>query len=171
MKKLLLHACCAPCSTAVIERLQGEFDLTVFFYNPCIEPEEEYLHRLAELRRLLSFLNIPLIVGDYDPESYLDAVRGLEHEPEGGSRCAVCFEQRLSAAAALPGYDLVTTTLTVSPHKNAALINGIGKKLCGERWLWSDFKKQNGYLRSTELTKEYGLYRQNFCGCRFSARG
>ncbi|HWP79481.1 MAG TPA: epoxyqueuosine reductase QueH [Candidatus Acidoferrum sp.] len=171
MKKLLLHACCAPCSTAVIERLQGEYDLTVFFYNPCIEPEEEYLRRLAELERLLGILNLPLIEGAYEPDRYLDAVRGLEHEPEGGARCAVCFEQRLAAAAALPGYDLVTTTLTVSPHKNAALINGIGKKLCGDRWLHSDFKKQNGYLRSIELSKQYGLYRQNFCGCVFSSRG
>ncbi len=171
MKKLLLHACCAPCSTAVIERLQGAYDLTVFFYNPCIEPTEEYLHRLGELERLLGYLSIPLIAGEYDPGSYLAAVYGLEGEPEGGARCAVCFEQRLSAAAALPGFDLVTTTLTVSPHKNAALINQIGNKLCGDRWLWSDFKKQNGYLRSIELSKQYGLYRQNFCGCRFSVRG
>ncbi|HWQ51574.1 MAG TPA: epoxyqueuosine reductase QueH [Terriglobales bacterium] len=171
MKKLLLHACCAPCSTAVLERLQGEYDLTVFFYNPSTQPEEEYLRRLEELRRLLGTLNLPLIEGAYEPDRYLDAVRGLEEEPEGGARCAVCFEQRLSAAAALPGYDLVTTTLTVSPHKNAALINDIGKKLCGDRWLYSDFKKQNGYLRSIALSKQYGLYRQNFCGCVFSSRG
>ena len=168
MKKLLLHACCAPCSTSVLERLMPIYDVTVFFYNPGIEPAEEYYRRLSELMRLLSVLDVPLIEGAYEPQLYADAVKGLESQPEGAARCAVCFEQRIEAACAVQGFDFVTTTLTVSPHKNARLINDIGIAVCGDRWVESDFKKQNGFLRSIDLSREYGFYRQNYCGCRFS---
>ena len=173
--RLLLHSCCAPCSSAVLERLIPHFEVTVFFYNPNILPEEEYRLRLKEQQRLLLALGgIPLIEGKYDPEEFLTRVRGMEALPEGGARCEVCFDLRLEETARLckeQGFDYFTTTLTVSPHKNAHLVNESARRAAekfGVTALPSDFKKRGGYQRSLVLSKEHGLYRQNFCGCPFS---
>lgn len=172
-KRLLLHCCCAPCSSACLERLKDYFDVTVFFYNPNIE-DGEYGRRKAELVRFISQTKWADILDcDYEPYEFYKAVRGLEDCPEGGERCVKCFSLRLSKtfeAAKKYGYDFFGTTLTVSPLKNAAVINSIGESLGGNKWLYSDFKKKNGYLRSCELSKEYSLYRQDFCGCIFSRR-
>ena len=176
--RLLLHCCCAPCSSYVLEYLSEYFRITCFFYNPNITEEEEYRKRAGELRRLIGAMPMKYRAefreGPYDPEEYFLASEGLESEREGGLRCHACFRLRLRKAAeeaALGGYDFYTTTLTISPLKNAPAINAIGEALgrdCGVAWLPSDFKKKNGYLRSIELSKEYGLYRQNYCGCVFS---
>lgn len=178
--KLLLHACCGPCSTACIERLAEHFDITVFWYDPCIHPESEYRLRLENMKKLLDALrpglSVGLIEGEYYPEQYFEIVRGLESEPEGGLRCTECFRQRLcrtAEEAEKGGFEWFTTTLTVSPHKDAERINTLGLSIeeeTGVRFLPSDFKKKNGYLRSIELSREYGLYRQDYCGCVFSLR-
>lgn len=172
-KRLLLHCCCAPCSTACLERLKDDFKITVFFYNPNIA-DEEYERRKAELIRFIGETGwADFIDCDHDENEFYSAVKGLENEKEGGARCLKCFNLRLKKTketADAQGFDYFTTTLTVSPLKNAAAINAIGESLGGEKWLYSDFKKRNGYLRSTQLSKEYGLYRQNFCGCKFSER-
>lgn len=193
---LFLHSCCAPCSSAVLERLRSFFRITVFYYNPNISPKEEYEFRKEEQKRLIEALNrqasdkaeagtttdietdnfyhIEMVDADYEPQLFYEAVKGLEKEPEGGARCTECFELRLSktvAEALKQGADYVTTTLTISPLKNASLLNQIGEALCegtGVKWLPSDFKKKDGYKRSIELSAEYDLYRQNFCGCAFS---
>ncbi len=171
--KLLLHSCCAPCSSSVLETLMPKINVTVFYYNPNIMPAEEYEHRLSEQRRLCDILGVELIEGEYDNDGYLEAVKGLEGAPEGGDRCSICFARRLLKTAQMAkrdGYDYFCTTLTVSPHKNAEVINTIGSAIAcevGVRFLPSDFKKKNGYLRSIELSKKYGLYRQGYCGCRF----
>lgn len=173
-RRLALHSCCGPCSSYVLEYLSQHFDVTLYFYNPNIHPAEEYDHRLSEQLRLCDIMGIPTRECVYDPETYFDAVRGLEGEPEGGARCTKCFELRLDYTARLAkadGFDLMATTLTVSPHKNAPLINEIGAEIAarhGIEWLPSDFKKKNGYKRSIELSKEYELYRQNYCGCTYS---
>lgn len=177
---LLLHSCCAPCSSYCLEYLLKYFDITVLYYNPNITITDEYEHRVSEQERLINSLNerydadIKLIKGDYCPEKFLDAVKGYEECPEGGDRCRICFSLRLSEAAIIAkdkGFDYFTTTLTISPLKNADILNEIGNML-GEkyeiRFLPSDFKKNNGYKRSIELSKEYDLYRQNYCGCVFS---
>ncbi len=176
--RLLLHACCAPCSSYVLEYLSACFDITVFFYNPNIDPPEEYRKRVEEERRLIREMPLPgevhIVEGVYRPEDFYEAVKGLEHEPEGGARCRKCFELRLSETAReakAGGYDYFTTSLTISPLKDAGVLNGIGERLgreYGVSWLSSDFKKRNGYQRSIELSREYGLYRQNYCGCVFS---
>lgn len=174
--RLLLHACCAPCSSYVLEYLCSVFDITLYFYNPNIYPEKEFVFRHAELIRLLGEMGLPItIVSEkYDASQFFDAVKGLENEPEGGERCFKCYELRLSAAvehADKNGFDYVTTTLSISPHKNAERLNEIGKKLTeGKRvkYLFSDFKKNEGYKRSIELSKQYDLYRQDYCGCIFS---
>lgn len=176
--RLLLHACCAPCSSYVLEYLTAYFDIDLFFYNPNIMPAEEYDRRLAAIHKLLAVMpsasGVRLIEGPRDTERFLEAVKGKEAEPEGGARCALCFSLRLGKAAELcreGGYDFVTTTLTISPHKNAVLINGIGEREAAARsvrWLPCDFKKRNGYLRSIELCREYGIYRQSWCGCRLA---
>ncbi|MBE7090955.1 MAG: epoxyqueuosine reductase QueH [Clostridiales bacterium] len=172
--KLLLHSCCAPCSSAVIQKLKEFFDITVYYYNPNVSPVEEYEKRKAEQKRLLSLWHIPLMECDYEGDIYENAVRGLEKEPERGKRCNVCFALRLqktASAAKKGGYDYFCTTLTVSPHKNAELLNRIGLaegERVGVPFLPSDFKKQNGYLTSIRLAKELGLYRQDFCGCVYS---
>lgn len=172
-KRLLLHSCCAPCSSSVLEFLMPKIKVTVYYYNPCIMPAEEYEHRLSEQRRLCGILNVPLIEGVYENDRYLSVIKGLEGAPEGGNRCEKCFYMRLKStalAAKQGGYDYFCTTLTVSPHKNAELINTIGNEVSKEvgiEFLPSDFKKRNGYLRSIQLSKEYGLYRQVYCGCRF----
>jgi len=178
--RLLLHACCAPCLSSVLERLGERFDVTVLYYNPNIYPREEYEKRLDELYKLLRLQKtgnaVRLLCGEYRPEDYYNIIGGLEKEPEGGGRCRLCFELRLGETATLAregGYDYFTTTLTVSPHKNAELINSIGGAMSekyGVPYLFSDFKKRDGYRRSIELSNIYGLYRQNYCGCEFSKR-
>jgi len=173
-KKLLLHSCCAPCSTACIERLMDAFDITVFYYNPNIDTIEEFNLRANEQVRYCEKLKLDCIVADFDKQSFLIAANGLENEKEGGARCEKCFHLRLSETAKKClelGFDYFATTLTVSPLKNAKLINEIGfslEKSVGAQYLPSDFKKQNGYLNSIKLSKENNLYRQNYCGCEFS---
>lgn len=180
--KLLLHSCCAPCSSYVLEYLCPHFEITVFFYNPNIHPAAEYEHRLSEQRRLVDIMrknypDLSLIEGEYDAERYFEESRGFESEPEGGKRCDRCFSLRLSETAKLAlekKFDYFATTLTVSPHKNAPLINEVGERMAldfGAVYLPSDFKKKGGYQRSIQLSKEYGLYRQNYCGCIFAADG
>lgn len=174
--RLLLHACCAPCSSAVLERLSQRLDITLFFYNPNLDTQDEFSRRAGELGRLSreSGLSADPVILPYSPEAFRHAVRGLEGEPEGGARCEACFKLRLRRAAqyaAREGFDFYTTTLTISPMKNAALLNRIGESIGREEglaFLASDFKKRGGYLRSTQLSKIYGLYRQDYCGCIFS---
>lgn len=172
-KRLLMHCCCAPCSSACLERLKDDFKITVFFYNPNIGGEE-YARRKAELIRFIQTTGwADFLDCDHDENEFYSAVKGLENEKEGGARCEKCFRLRLEKTkevADAEGYDYFTTTLTVSPLKNAALINALGEEIGGEKWLYSDFKKKNGYLRSTQLSKDYSLYRQNYCGCIFSKR-
>ena len=173
-KKLLLHACCAPCSSACIERLKEHFDLTVYFYNPNMDTLAEYEHRYSEQERLCKALNVNFVGTGYNCEQFYSAVNGLEKEKEGGARCSKCFSLRLEKTAKYAlenGYDYFTTTLTVSPKKNADVLNAIGYQVAskiGVAFLPSDFKKKNGYIRSIELSKEYQLYRQNYCGCVYS---
>lgn len=177
---LLLHSCCAPCSSYVLETLSRDFSITVFYYNPNIYPEEEYWKRVEEqkefIRRLPAVHPISFMEGVYDKENFYQTVKGMEQIPEGGERCFACFRLRLGEAvkkAKEGNFDYVTTTLTISPMKNAGKLNEIGEKLCkkeGVCWLPSDFKKKNGYKRSTELSREYGMYRQDYCGCVFSLR-
>lgn len=175
--RLALHSCCGPCSSYVIEYLSEFFDITVFFYNPNVHPEPEYLHRLQEQKRLCDILKVPCVDCDYNPDSFFEFVRGLEKEREGGARCEKCFRLRLeytAKKAKAEGFDLFATTLTVSPHKNAQLINEIGYEIAskaGIDWLPSDFKKRSGYLRSIRLSEQYELYRQNYCGCIYSKEG
>lgn len=179
-KHLLLHSCCAPCSSYVLEYLSEYFVITVFYYNPNIAPEEEYRMRVEEQKKLIEQMRfrhpVSFIEGNYDPERFYEMAKGLEKVPEGGERCFGCFRLRLEETAkeALKGkFDYFTTTLTISPLKNAEKLNEIGIEVAekyGISWLPSDFKKKNGYKRSTELSAEYGLYRQNYCGCVFSKR-
>ena len=177
---LLLHSCCAPCSSYTLEYLSEYFSITVFYYNPNIYPEEEYSRRVAEQRRFISQLPaknpIALTVGDYDPQEFYTAVKGLEQIPEGGERCFACYRLRLERTARLAeerGFEYFTTTLSISPYKNAPKLNEIASELAGiyrVKALPSDFKKREGYKRSVELSKQYGLYRQDYCGCIFSQR-
>lgn len=177
---LLLQSCCAPCSSYVLERLTPYFHITIFYYNPNIEPKEEYEKRKEEEKQFITKLKSPnrldMIDCDYDNEIFHDVVTGLENELEGGARCFRCYDLRLRATAKKAkelGYDYFATTLTVSPYKNAMKLNEIGKDLekeYGVSYLPSDFKKKNGYLRSIELSKEYGLYRQDYCGCIYSKK-
>ncbi len=176
--RLLLHSCCAPCSSYVLEYLSKYFKITIFFYNPNIYPLEEYSRRVVEQKRFISELKveheIDFIEGKYDTENFYEISKGLENEREGGTRCFKCYELRLKEAAAIAkdkGYDYFTTTLSISPHKNAQKLNEIGQKLGTEyniKYLYSDFKKKEGYKRSIELSNEYNLYRQDYCGCVFS---
>jgi hypothetical protein len=175
-EKLLLHSCCGPCSTTCIERLMEYFDVTVLYYNPNIEPIDEYNHRKSEQIRLLKELNIPYLDCDYDNDKYRSLTKYLTQEPEGGVRCSVCFGMRLKYTGAMAkenNFDIFTTTLTVSPHKNSQIINKIGiniGKSIGIKYLPSDFKKNEGYKRSIELASKYDLYRQDYCGCLYSRR-
>lgn len=171
--RLLLHSCCGPCSSYVLEYLSDYFDITLFFYNPNIQPAEEYEKRLSAQKQLLErakYKNpVVFLAGEYEPQRFFEAVKGLENCREGGARCEKCFELRLSKAAEIAkkgGFDYFATTLTVSPHKNAVLINEIGGRY--QNYLPSDFKKREGYKRSIILSKEYELYRQGYCGCIFS---
>ena len=188
--RLLLHACCAPCSSYCLEYLREYFDVTVFFYNPNITEEAEYRKRVIEEKRLIEEYNrqvreknfegmnsdenarlIEIIEGDYRPADFYEAARGYEDCLEGGERCKKCFELRLretARVAAEKGFDFFTTTLTISPLKNADVLNEVGEAAGGERFLPSDFKKKNGYKRSIELSHKFDLYRQDFCGCSFS---
>ena len=178
--KLLLHSCCAPCSSYVLEYLSQYFDVTVYYYNPNIFPETEYEARVKEQERLIREMEterpVRFLAGSYEPEEFFSVARGHEKDPEGGERCFRCYELRLdrAARAAVSGdFDYFTTTLTISPLKNAQLLNSIGAELAekyGIPWLYSDFKKREGYKRSIILSKEYDLYRQNYCGCVFSKR-
>lgn len=176
--RLLLHACCAPCSSYVLEYLSRYFDITVFYYNPNISPESEYRYRVGELVRLVReqphARAVSVVEGAYDPARFYEIAKGREDEPEGGERCFACYRLRLEQTArfaSAEGFDCFTTTLSISPHKNAEKLNAIGRELSeqvGVDYLFSDFKKKGGYARSIELSREYGLYRQDWCGCVFS---
>lgn len=178
--RLFLHSCCAPCSSYVLEYLSDYFSITDFFYNPNIYPPAEYDKRVQELQRLIEQqphkYPITLVEGDYHPEEFFEMAKGLEQIPEGGERCFQCYRMRLKETARLAaegGYDYFTTTLTISPLKNAEKLNEIGEELeqiYGVKHLPSNFKKKNGYKRSIELSAQYDLYRQNYCGCVFSKR-
>ena len=181
---LLLHSCCGPCSTAVVERLVRDFKISIFFCNSNIDDSDEYEKRLSAQKDFVNSYNsspscvdtITLIVGRYNPQEFLQKIKGRENDPEGGKRCAICMASRLEQTAdfaSLNGFECFTTTLSVSPHKNNELISSIGKDLMlryGVFFLAEDFKKKDGYKRSVELSKAYGLYRQNFCGCSFSKK-
>lgn len=168
--KLLLHCCCAPCSSAVIERISQYFDLTMFYYNPNIYPETEYDLRKAEFEKL----GVKVVDIGYNHQDFLRLTEGKESEPEGGARCQVCIAERMNKTfqyAVENGYDIVTTTLSISPHKDAEFINRMGEhfeRYYGVKYLHADFKKENGYLRSIQICKDLGIYRQDYCGCEFS---
>lgn len=176
--KLLLHSCCAPCSSYCLSYLANYFDITIYYYNPNISPEDEYRKRVEEQKRLISELpvlhKVSFAEGVYNPDCFTDMAKGMENIPEGGARCFACYELRQREAALYAkkhGYDFFTTTLSISPHKNAQKLNEIGLKLqeeYGVRYLVSDFKKKGGYQESIRLSKEYNLYRQNYCGCIYS---
>ncbi len=175
---LLLHSCCAPCSSYVLEYLSRYFAITIFYYNPNISEEEEYHKRVAEVKRLIREMPlehpVDFIEGHYDPQEFYDAVKGMEHLGERSERCYACYELRLDQTAKLAkdkGFDYFTTTLSISPYKDAVWLNEIGERLSDKYqtpYLYADFKKRNGYKRSIELSAEYHLYRQDFCGCAFS---
>lgn len=168
--RLLLHCCCAPCSSAVIERLKEFFEITFYYYNPNIFPEQEYNLRKEEFKKL----NINLVAEDYNHQEFINITKGLENEKEGGLRCRACIAQRMKQAfyyASKNGFDFVTTTLSISPHKDANYINELGEHLqqnFNVKYLYADFKKQNGYLRSIQICKDLKIYRQDYCGCEFS---
>lgn len=177
---LLLHSCCGPCSSYCLEYLSQYFYITVFYYNPNIYPSIEYDERIEEQRKIINNINakykINFIEGEYDTAKYYNAIKGLEKEVEGGRRCHICYELRLNEAAKLAkefNFDYFTTSLTISPHKDAHILNYIGNK-CAEKYnvkyLNTDFKKKNGYKRSVEITNELGIYRQDYCGCIFSKK-
>jgi len=168
--KLLLHCCCAPCSSAVIERIKEFFEITFYYYNPNIYPEAEYSLRSEEFKKL----GVDVVVENYNHNDFLNLIKGKENEKEGGVRCEICIAERLNKSfqhAKENNFDVVTTTLTISPHKNCDYINSIGEQLqdkYGVKYLHADFKKQNGYLRSIQICKELKIYRQDYCGCEFS---
>jgi len=174
-KRMLLHCCCGPCASYVIEHLAPEYNITAFYYNPNIELPEEYEKRKKELLRLLSeadfAADVDFLESEYDNTTFKYAVSSFRNQPEGGARCRICYDLRLrktAQRAASGRYDIFTTTMTVSPQKNAKLLNELGLKAAEEfvvEYLSADFKKNNGYLRSVELSKQFGLYRQEFCGC------
>ncbi len=176
MKKLLLHICCGPCASAVVERLIDDYDITGYFYNPNIHPEEEYRRRLEAMQMALNRFGIPFIEGCYNPDAFFEAVKGLEHEPENGLRCPVCYRMRLAATAeyaARNSFDCIASTLTLGPQKKATVINPIGVEAAesaGVKFLEGDWKKKDGFKRSLELSHEMGMYRQHYCGCVFSVR-
>lgn len=176
MKKLLLHSCCGPCSTWVIEVLKRDYDLTIFYTNSNIYPHSEYQKRLEEQKRYAKIVGIDVIEDVYDEKEFLQFVKGLEFEKEGGERCKKCFEFRLKRTAKFAkenNFEVFSTTLTVSPHKDFEIINQIGKEIADMNhleFLEGNFKKQNGYKNSIEISKKYDIYRQNYCGCRFSLR-
>ena len=176
--RLLLHSCCAPCSSYTLEYLSRYFDITVYYFNPNISPKQEFDKRFEEQKRLISQMpfknSVTLVEGDYNYDDFLEIAKGLENVPEGGERCFRCYKMRLESTARLAkeqGFDYFCTTLSISPLKNSQKINELGfeiEKKYGVKWLPSDFKKREGYKRSIQLSREYSLYRQNFCGCVFS---
>ena len=174
--RLLLHACCAPCSSYCLEYLKDYFDITLFYYNPNISSKDEFDKRYGELKRLVKemSLDIDIVCPQYDPQEFLEKVKGYESCPEGGDRCGICYALRLKKAcdyAEEKGFEYYCSTLSISPHKNAQKLNSIGTALAGGKkvkHLPNDFKKKGGYLRSIELSKQYNLYRQDFCGCEYS---
>lgn len=176
--RLLLHSCCAPCSSYTLEYLSRYFDITVYYFNPNISPKQEFDKRFEEQKRLISQMpfknSVTLVEGDYNYDDFLEIAKGLENVPEGGERCFRCYKMRLESTARLAkeqGFDYFCTTLSISPLKNSQKINELGFEIeekYGVKWLPSDFKKREGYKRSIQLSKEYSLYRQNFCGCVFS---
>ncbi|MDZ7373490.1 MAG: epoxyqueuosine reductase QueH [candidate division KSB1 bacterium] len=174
--RLLLHVCCAPDATVGFERLGNEYEITAFFYNPNIHPEAEYNLRAQEFERLCAQMGVPYVVGPYDAQRWFDLVRGLEDEPERGRRCDVCYRMRLERTAqeaAQRQFDGFAVVLTVSPHKSASKINEIGEEVAaryGVRYIPTDLKKRDGFRRSVELSRQFGLYRQDYCGCLFSRR-
>ena len=179
MRKLLLHTCCAPCLTAVEEKLWKSFDLNIFWYNPNIEPKDEHDKRIDTLKNFLNQIDQSQFLVDFKYDykkenlKWHRFIEGFENEPEGGKRCQKCIEFRLRRSilySSMKKYDFITTTLTVSPHKDSDLINRIGKDISAKKYLTSDFKKNNGYQKSVELSKIYNLYRQNYCGCSFSQK-
>lgn len=177
---LLLHSCCAPCSSYVINYLADYFKITVFYYNPNITEQEEYCHRVCEQKRLISEMpatnKVDFIEGEYIPKKFFEAVKGLESAPEGGERCKICYGLRLDETAKLAAkkhFDYFATTLTISPLKSSYVLNQIGREKAekyGVKWLPNDFKKKEGYKKSIELSKKFNLYRQNYCGCVFSKK-
>jgi len=176
MNALLLHTCCAPCITVPLEKLKSEFEVTSFYYNPNIYPKVEHDRRLDEIKKWTDKELIPLVTPNYDSSRWFEQILGLEAEPEGGKRCAVCFRMRLTKTACVAkekGINYFATTLTISPHKNAQLINQIGSEIAsqlGVKFLAANFKKQDGFKRSVELSKKYNFYRQDYCGCIFSLK-
>jgi len=177
-KKLLLHSCCAPCSSYVLEYLSNFFEITIYYYNPNISPVEEFIKRVEEQKRLINELpvrnKISFIEGKYENNKFEELIKGKEQEKEGGSRCYLCYKLRLEETAKLAkeqGFDYFTTTLSISPYKNSKALNEIGEEL-GKKYeinyLYADFKKKDGYKRSIELSRIYGLYRQDYCGCTYS---
>jgi predicted adenine nucleotide alpha hydrolase (AANH) superfamily ATPase len=175
-RKLLLHVCCGPCGTHTINELKKKYDVTAFYYNPNIHPEGEYLRRLANAKKVGDFFKVPLTEADYDVDGWLERIAGMESEPEGGKRCSVCFADRLAATAKYAkehGFDCFTTTLSISPHKDEKKINAIGEQLAKKHkinWLHSDFKKNDGFKKSIEMSKDLDLYRQKYCGCFYSVK-
>ncbi len=174
--KLLLHICCGPCATVVIERLRESWEITGYFFNPNVHPTDEYDRRLHAVEIAAQRLGIPLIAGRYDPEEFYEAARGYENEPENGARCAACYRLRLEEtvhAAVESGFDAIASTLTVGPRKQAAVIDSIGAEAARNAsvgFVGGDWKKRDGYRRSCELSREFGIYRQRYCGCVFSMR-
>ncbi|HEB73541.1 MAG TPA: epoxyqueuosine reductase QueH [Nitrospirae bacterium] len=174
---MLLHICCAPCSPYVVEELQRDYDLTLYFYNPNIHPEEEYVKRLEEVRVWTKSAGLKLVEGEYDADTWFDKTKGLEDEPERGKRCEVCFDIRLSKAAdeaGRLGFENYGAVLSVSPHKDSAVINRIGSdagKKRGVKFFEADWKKKEGYKVTTRMAKDMGFYRQDYCGCVYSRRG
>ena len=173
-KKLLLHVCCGPCGTHSVAKMMEEYDVTMYWYNPNIHPSGEYYLRLEAGKKVASELGVEFIEGKYDVDEWLGLIAGHEEAPEGGRRCEICFMARLKEVAHYAGengYDCVTTTMTISPHKDADKINKIGKHYCddaGVEWIHSNFKKEDGFRKSSEMSAKMGLYRQKFCGCFYS---
>lgn len=176
--RLLLHSCCGPCSTYVLDFLKDHFDISILFYNPNIYPEEEYFYRKEEQEALVEKmgLNIEVLPVDYRKEEFYTMAKGLEEEPENGARCLACYRLRLEEAAKVArekGYDYFTTSLSISPHKDSQVLNQIGRTLEEKyrvKYLYSDFKKNDGFKKSVDLSKKYDMYRQDYCGCEFSMR-
>ena len=174
MQKLLLHICCGPCATHVIEILNQNFKVTGYFYNPNIYPKEEYEKRFDAARTVAERQGIPLINGEYEPQTYFNVVKGFEKEPENGERCKICYRLRLYSTAkiaASKSFDCIASTLTSGPQKKASIINPVGKEeseKAGLSFIEDDWKKKDGFKRSCMLSREYGIYRQNYCGCLFS---
>ena len=175
-KRILLHTCCAPCAVHIAETLKNEYDVSLFFHNPQIFPAEEYAKRLLETKKIRKILGLDVIEGNRDYDSWLAVVQGYEKEPEAGKRCLKCFEFNLKGTAEyakMHGFDVFTTTLTISPHKNSRIINEIGRNLSKEHnieFLEENFKKNDGFLKSIQKCKQHNIYRQNYCGCVYSLK-